>query len=155
MPKKYDLVSKKFGMLTVEKLSGRGHDRCFHWICKCDCGNTIEVSTWKLNNGKITNCGCMTNKPKKLDNRRFGHLVVLQKDGHYKRLSIWLCRCDCGNEIKALAHQLKSGLVTSCGCSGGGPLPFTEKPKTHKKINISKQSVYDFVRSLGVIRLKC
>lgn len=152
MPKKYDLVNKKFGMLTVEKLSGRGHDRCFHWICKCDCGNTIEVSTWELNNGKITNCGCMTNKPKKLDNRRFGHLVVLQKDGHYKRLSIWLCRCDCGNEIKALAHQLKSGLVTSCGCSGGGPLPFTEKPKTH---NISKQSVYDFVRSLGVIRLKC
>lgn len=152
MPKKYDLIGNKFGMLTVKKMVGLARDRSFVWACDCQCGNTINLSTWDLRSGKYINCGCTTNKPKKLNNRRFGHLVVLEKAGNYKKLTIWLCRCDCGKEIKALAHQLKSGLVTSCGCSGGGPLPFNTI--TNKKININKQSVLEFVRSLGVIRLK-
>lgn len=30
----------------------------------------------------------------------------------------WLCECACGNRIKALASNLKSGNTKSCGCRG-------------------------------------
>ena len=37
----------------------------------------------------------------KLEGQRFGHLTVLKKlDERENRYVVWLCRCDCGNEIK-------------------------------------------------------
>lgn len=32
------------------------------------------------------------------------------------KYSKWLCRCECGNEIKVTAYRLKSGNTKSCGC---------------------------------------
>ena len=28
----------------------------------------------------------------------------------------WICKCDCGNETSVIAHSLKKGTTTSCGC---------------------------------------
>lgn len=52
-----------------------------------------------------------------IKNQRFGKLTVLQQAGSDKRYgALWLCRCDCGNEIKVQARLLKRGKVTTCGC---------------------------------------
>lgn len=49
--------------------------------------------------------------------QRFGRLTVLnvleERAGAHIQ---WLCKCDCGNEFKAKAGNLRSGDVRSCGC---------------------------------------
>jgi hypothetical protein len=54
-----------------------------------------------------------------LTGQRFGRLVVvsLSDESYLKnRPAMWNCKCDCGNEIVAWSHALKSGNTRSCGC---------------------------------------
>ena len=126
-----DLVGKRFGNLLVLKRienhitsGGNVHHK---YLCRCDCGNEIEVQGNLLRNGNVKSCGCMTKeyirKAKQLDliGKRFGRLVVIDKAEDYfspngERRSQWLCKCDCGNECLATGHSLVQKLRTSCGC---------------------------------------
>ena len=48
---------------------------------------------------------------------RYNRLTIIKKlDRDKHGYFFWLCRCDCGNEIKALANNLRSGNTRSCGC---------------------------------------
>ena len=48
---------------------------------------------------------------------RFGRLVVLREDGKDNQGNImYLCKCDCGNEIRVRAYSLRNGDCKSCGC---------------------------------------
>ena len=50
-------------------------------------------------------------------NKKFGRLTVikeLEKDKHFNR--IFLCKCECGKEVKVQRSQLISGKTKSCGC---------------------------------------
>ena len=59
-----------------------------------------------------------------LDNllgRRFGRLIVkdraedtVSKSGRHRVM--WVCSCDCGNEVVVLSDNLKRGKTQSCGC---------------------------------------
>lgn len=51
---KYDyILGEKIGKLTpVERLHG------IIYKCKCDCGNEINVSAYRLIIGRIKSCGC-------------------------------------------------------------------------------------------------
>ena len=52
-----------------------------------------------------------------LTGQRFGRLTVVERVGTDKRgNALWKCKCDCGNEVTALASNLKRGHTTSCGC---------------------------------------
>lgn len=56
-----------------------------------------------------------------LTGRRFGRLVVVKRSApHFspngKRSTMWLCRCDCGNEVTAFSQNLVRGRTRSCGC---------------------------------------
>ena len=44
--------------------------------------------------------------------KRFGRLTCAELDNE----GMWLCRCDCGGEIRTDAAILQSGVITSCGC---------------------------------------
>lgn len=56
-------------------------------------------------------------KPLNLSGQRFGSLTVIKRAGSDKKgQSMWLCRCDCGNEKIIRGHDLKGG-TKSCGCS--------------------------------------
>ncbi len=49
--------------------------------------------------------------------RRFGRLVALRMTGHSQSgNALWLCQCDCGNQIVTDSNHLRHGLVRSCGC---------------------------------------
>ena len=49
--------------------------------------------------------------------KRFGKLVVLSLAPKTKnRSTVWLCKCDCGNEIITKGVYLKKGETRSCGC---------------------------------------
>lgn len=52
-----------------------------------------------------------------LQSERFGRLVVLARAGSYKKGNIvWLCKCDCGNELAVPGQRLRIGKTRSCGC---------------------------------------
>ena len=56
-----------------------------------------------------------------LTNSKFGRLTVIKYLGQKlntprKGKQIWLCKCDCGNYIKAVGDELIRGHTTSCGC---------------------------------------
>ena len=55
-----------------------------------------------------------------LSGQKFGRLTVierlLERRNHDYRSALWLCRCDCGNEVRTYAGYLKSGNTKSCGC---------------------------------------
>lgn len=54
---------------------------------------------------------------KDLTNRRFGKLVAIKPtDKRIHRSVVWICRCDCGNEIKIAAKELTNGNKKNCGC---------------------------------------
>ena len=56
---------------------------------------------------------------KKLDLRgqKFGKLTVLRENGRDKHNKVlWLCRCECGNEVTVRGDSLRNENTTSCGC---------------------------------------
>lgn len=60
MPKFIDLTGKKFGRLTVIKKSKNKYkDKQIMWICRCDCGEKIEVIGNSLVRGNTKSCGCL------------------------------------------------------------------------------------------------
>lgn len=59
MPAFIDRTGKVFGKLTVVMLSERKEGKNLLWVCKCDCGNSIEVTTGKLTSGNTKSCGCL------------------------------------------------------------------------------------------------
>lgn len=64
---------------------------------------------------------------------KFGHLTVIERngksqDGHY----MWLCKCDCGNEVTVRGNNLTSGHTTTCDCR-----LWSEKPR-YAKTNTPK-----------------
>lgn len=58
------LIGETFGSLTVIEYTGEKrisnvskHDTK-HYLCLCECGNTIEVSKPSLEYRLVRNCGC-------------------------------------------------------------------------------------------------
>lgn len=47
---------------------------------------------------------------------KYGKLTIIERVGSSKRHSLYLCRCDCGNEVISSLSNLKFGTMKSCGC---------------------------------------
>jgi len=117
-----NLVGRRFGKLTVLKLNGRSNKRTL-WLCKCDCGNQIEVVGGSLTSNHTKSCGCYHRervrelKLDKLENKKFGMLTVLEIDNsEHNERTAWICLCDCGNILSVISRDLKNGNTKSCGC---------------------------------------
>ena len=83
-----------------------------------------------------------------LTGKRFGRLTVVKrsedyvsKNGNHK--TMWLCVCDCGNEIVTLGESLKKEQTKSCGCLHSEII--AERNKTKKKRN-----QYDLSGEFGI-----
>lgn len=61
-----DLTGMQFGHLTalqVAEAEQHGNGRTYsRWVCRCECGKEIIVTTELLRSGKKTHCGCKTTK---------------------------------------------------------------------------------------------
>src|SRR3954467_9176896 len=56
-------------------------------------------------------------RPPNITGQRFARLEALSLvTRHTKHGYLWLCRCDCGNEVVAQIAHLRSGHTRSCGC---------------------------------------
>lgn len=56
---KLNLKGQVFERLTVIEEAGRNHKKEVLWKCKCVCGNTTEVTTYRLRKGETKSCGCL------------------------------------------------------------------------------------------------
>lgn len=59
-----DLTGNRYGLLTVIK-RGQGKNNQMTWICECECGQEIEVTTNHLTTGNTQSCGCLSSKGEK------------------------------------------------------------------------------------------
>ena len=124
MPRVLNLVGKRFGQVVVLEETDEREKNYKLWLCRCDCGNTVKVSTYNLLHKSHVSCGCSEKKyPNKrgriaedLTGQRFGKLVVEEKSGHKNGRVCWKCICDCGNYCEVTSPQLKTGKTKSCGC---------------------------------------
>lgn len=119
-----DLTGRRFGMLTVIEKREERQDRYCMWLCRCDCGGEILVSSKRLKRGTVTDCGCIPKKDARngtiredLTGRTYGRLTAVLPVKSAGGRSLWLCRCTCGRLHTAAAYDLKTGKVKSCGCS--------------------------------------
>ena len=84
--------------LAPEKVKSNAPCRPFHIVGRCELEATVS---------------------KKIDMRgqKSGKLTVLRENGRDKRNNVlWLCRCECGNEIIVRGSDLRSEKTKSCGC---------------------------------------
>ncbi len=78
---------------------------------------------------------------------KFGRLLVLRK-GKSKTTrgaTLWLCRCNCGNEKELLVGNLVAGKIKSCGClrrEKGGTNAWKHGLGRHPLCTIYHQMVY-------------
>lgn len=122
MPKKLDLIGKRFGKLVVVSQEKSKNGKTY-WLCQCDCGNLKIVQGAHLTGEKIKSCGCLQNEifiknhtKENLLGQIFGELTVIAPAENKNNSVRWLCKCSCENEIIVYAHKLKSGETKSCGC---------------------------------------
>ncbi|HBF2251274.1 AP2 domain-containing protein [Clostridioides difficile] len=112
-------IGDKFGNFTILDIEQRNKRK--YYLCKCsNCNNEKWIRADSLK--RIKACGCMQSetqfKQNNLAGKKFGRLTAIKstnkktKSGHY----IWICKCDCGNEIETAENNLTTNRTKSCGC---------------------------------------
>lgn len=126
--KRKNLIGQKFGKLTVINYTNRvSSGGSAIWECRCDCGKITYATTEGLRVGDNVTCGsqsCRNFSQKKYEeqmiNKKFGKLTVIKKSFEKgKHGSLWVCKCDCGNECVVTTNHLITGNTQSCGCLQG------------------------------------
>ncbi len=119
-----DISGQKFGRLTAIQRKSKND-----WLCKCDCGKTLSVGFYRLRSGNTKSCGCFRSEylskkqELKIADQKFNSLTAIkrvgtQKDNSGHTYSVWLFKCDCGNEIERPGVYVTTGHTQSCGCQG-------------------------------------
>lgn len=156
-----DLTGRRFGRLTAIGYEGMDPRHVTMWRCRCDCGRDKVVRRSELLNGTTWRCG--RNCPfdtGMVPGATFGALMLVRKlnDSATQRDEMWLCRCECGNEVTTTTRKLRRGVVTSCGCranagraiadrrgsvNGTELVELTSKPKANNTTGVRGASRYD------------
>lgn len=114
-----DITGMRSGLVTAVEPTGERRNGNVIWRCRCDCGRELYAEAYKITRQRVKSCGCVRGQKrrKELAGQRFGRLTVVQRlDEKRGSNYVWLCRCDCGNEMKATTNALLSGNTKSCGC---------------------------------------
>jgi hypothetical protein len=130
MGKINDLTGQKFENLTVLCFTKIEKNKS-KFLCRCYCGNDVEVYGYSLKSGKKKSCGCLEflNKKqqvfrtKNIEGNKYGKLTVIRQDySHWEKIrwhgARFLCKCDCGGTKIAQSNDLIQGNLVSCGCVG-------------------------------------
>lgn len=113
---KYNYIGQKFGLLTVLKQSDiwSNDGRIRLWECRCDCGTIVLRYGRTLQDGYNSHCGCL--KKTNLVGQKFGKLTVIKetKKNKGQRQSWWICKCECGEEIRKNTWDLRHEKYNRC-----------------------------------------
>ena len=148
-------IGSRHERLVVEdvftRLASDGVTKLVWYKCKCDCGNTKDIT--RGNFEKTASCGCI--KQEAARNRRksessvdfysleifedenlnktFNRLTIVEvrmgksEFGNFIKLA--KCLCDCGEEVIKNYYNVISGHVKSCGCKDREDIAKRVSPK--------------------------
>lgn len=128
-----DIIKRKYehlvgttinGWTILEIIPPNDKHTSAYSMCECQCGTIKEVKLSYILCSKSKDCGCGRKETlretftKNLIGKRFGRLVVLEmlEDRNKHGRILYRCKCDCGNEVIALAYCLTQHHTSSCGC---------------------------------------
>lgn len=119
-----DISGQKFNRLTAIKRVGKDKGGRSLWMFRCECGKEKVIEGNNVTSGKVISCGCFHKEriselcSKDLTGQRFGKLVAIKRiRDNDKNNTYYICKCDCGREVKVLHGGLQSGNSKSCGCT--------------------------------------
>lgn len=119
-----DLTGRRFGKLEALRPTEERKNSRVVWECRCDCGNTVRVSSLNLLQGYTQSCGCLYRETKCVDltGKRYGRLVAIRPTEERRNgYVVWECQCDCGGIIRVRSSSLLQGNTQSCGCIQKAP----------------------------------
>lgn len=116
----HKLEGQVFGNFTVMgKAAKKERNGGTWWVCRCSCGNTLEVSGTLLVTGRKSHCGCGSNPQYyyvDITDKPFAHLTAKYVAKRDKGVVYWHCVCECGNEVDIPYNELVYSHRKSCGC---------------------------------------
>ena len=97
------------------------------WLLKCRCGKEFLNYISLIKRGVIKSCGCehsfsgeKSRSFKNLTGKRFGSLVAMHYVGRTRSpmgiRTMWMFKCDCGEEVSRAITNIVRGTTNSCGC---------------------------------------
>jgi len=119
--KKSDISGRKIDrLLVIKRIDKKTGDTNVYYLCRCDCGNEIEIRKDILlkKTTKIKSCGCQFIIDKnKIIGQKFNRLKIIEYVGLDKsHHPLYKCICDCGNAKIISMYNLKNNKTKSCGC---------------------------------------
>lgn len=135
----HDLSNYQIGKLKIlwrVNILNKDIGKQVFWLCQCDCGNFVCVSSNKLTSKTrpTKSCGCLqkqavsqlgTNSRKNLIGIVYNNIKFLSLNENYKKEhnitsknAYWNCQCVCGKIFTANANEILRNNIISCGCLG-------------------------------------
>ncbi len=128
MPEFVDITGHKYGRLYAQRHVGRVAHGKHAWLCLCDCGNKVEVTSNALRRGTTKSCGCLMRETSAENMRKVGATTgamngrLSAKHGHtryqgagrsptYKSWQAMKDRCDCPSNAGFSSHGAKGVAV--------------------------------------------
>lgn len=88
MPAALDLTGHKYNRLTVIRQLPTEKYGVLRWLCRCDCGNTVETITSYLRHNEVKSCGCLREEViRRSKNKTHGHTV--NREHRTKTYTAW------------------------------------------------------------------
>ena len=182
MPKKKDWTGYKYNTFEVigediecnNLLKARvkaGEIKKFnrHYLCKCECGNVISVTTNQIAKNRPWSCGCKEiRNSEDLTGKTFGDWTVLSENTERRQSdkenlktfrTYWNCRCKCGKIKVVSTSHLKDGKSTGCGCTRDAKVSEMRRHdllgKTFGKLTAIEDAGYKISHGRKLYRWKC
>lgn len=117
-------LGQKFGRLIIVEENFEAHPTIA--ICRCDCGNDVEVVRADIVCGHTQSCGCLQRDKASEANTKdwtgvisdYGVEFLRREHINDKGQWLWKCKCGvCNDEFIALPAKINNGHITSCGCA--------------------------------------
>ena len=82
-----------------------------------NCGKIFHTKLFGFEKVRFCSRKCLLEgRTKHYEGQRFGYLTAIRKTKNLNRLTYFLLRCDCGNEIERDIHSLIEANSANCGC---------------------------------------
>jgi hypothetical protein len=116
------VIGSRYGRLVIlEKVDKPKEVKrtAYYYKTLCDCGNFHITSSVDLRQGTTQSCGCLRKEKafkatfKDIAGKKFGKLTAVKVVGSDDG-TVWLTKCECGNERTVSKSNLISGAIQSC-----------------------------------------
>ncbi|MBC1419896.1 AP2 domain-containing protein [Listeria fleischmannii] len=141
-------IGETYNKLTVVKKLNECSGTNRLWLCRCECGNLVKSTAYKISSGHTKSCGCLVKETaaanfQKEIGKTYQMLRILKDSGKRTKggQRIVTCRCACGQETDVVFSKLTGGYTHSCGCYARKIRQATLKNRTKEDIQrgIQKQ----------------